>query len=88
MKAYFIYDEKKQIDMMVVPEIDCIVSVNRSVMEVFISVAPDFSKFSGEHLNGLPPESFGRIIATRESQGDVCILEDSLWRQRMAFYLS
>jgi len=87
MKAFFIHDEKKQSDMLVVPETDNIVSMSREVMEAFIAVKPDFSTFSGERLNGLPPETLGRVVATRKSESDVCILDESIWKQRMAVHL-
>ena len=87
MMAFFIHDAKKQSDLMVVPEIDAMVPVNRSVMEAFIAVAPDFSGYTGQRLNGLPPEAFGQIVATRKADGDVCIVATSLWRQRMAYHL-
>lgn len=87
MKAFFIHDSKKQHDWMVVPETDYMVPVNRDIMEAFISVQPDFSKYTGNRLNGLPPETMGKIIATRTSDGDVCIVENTIWRQRMAHHL-
>ena len=87
MRAFFIHDAHKEQDLMVLPDQDRLVAVNRSVMNEFISVHPDFSKCSGSALNGLAPESFGRIVATREEQGDVCIVETNLWQQRMMFHL-
>jgi hypothetical protein len=87
MKAFYIHDEKKRSDIIVVPEIDSMVPVNRAVMEMFIAVEPDFSGYAGKPLNGLPPETFGKIVATRETDGDVCIIETSLWRGRMACHL-
>ncbi len=87
MKAFFIHDEKKQVDFMVVPETDSRVDVSRKIMEEFIAVAPDFSKYPGASLNQLPPETFGLVVATRKSDGDVCIVEEDLWQQRMSFHL-
>jgi hypothetical protein len=87
MIAFFIHDAKKQSDIMAVPETDSMVPVNRAVMEAFIAVEPDFSGYVGQRLKGLPPETFGQIVATRKADGDVCIVETSLWRQRMAFHL-
>ena len=87
MRAFLVHDEKKEIDLIVVPEQEWLVDVNRDVMNDFISVNPDFTKWTGRALKGLTPESFGQIIATREEKGDVCIVEASLWHQRMAFHL-
>lgn len=87
MKAFFVHDQKKQVDLMAVPETDNFVAVDREVMEEFIAVEPDFSKYSGDHLNNLPPEALGVIVATRRTDGDVCILEETLWQQKMAKHL-
>lgn len=87
MKAFFVHDEKKQTDLMVVPETDNMVAVNQKVLEEFIAVEPDFTKYSGERLNDLPPETLGVVVATRKSDGDVCIVEEALWQQRMTFHL-
>ena len=87
MIAFFIHDEKKQSDCMVIPETGYMVPINRALMEAFIAVAPDFSGYQGERVNGMPPETFGKIVATRKSDGDVCILDQSLWQQRMAYHL-
>jgi hypothetical protein len=87
MKAFFVHDKQTHKDVMVVPEIDSLVTVDRKVMEEFIAVAPDFSKFSGECLNKRAPENIGQVVATRKADMDVCIIEKVLWQQRMAFYL-
>ena len=88
MKAFFVHDKNKQADILVVPERDCLIPVNRAVMEMFIAVAPDFTRHKGHGLNSLPPESFGHIIATRESDGDVCIVDGYIWQQRMGYHLA
>ena len=87
MKAFFVHDQETQKDVMVVPETDRLVMVDRSVMEEFISVAPDFSKYTGEQLNAQAPESIGLVVATRKSDMDVCIVDEAVWQKRMAFYL-
>jgi hypothetical protein len=88
MKAYLVHDAKKQSDVLVLPEMDRLMPVNPEVLTDFISVRPDFSQWSGSHLNGLPPETFGRVVATREEKEDVCIVDEPLWRQCMSHYLS
>ena len=87
MQAFYIYDEKKDADLLVIPEKDCMLPVNRSLMEDFISVKPDFSQWQGQALNGLPPDAMGQVVATRKEDGDVCIIEMDLWHERMAAYL-
>lgn len=87
MRAYFVHDSKKAQDHMVLPDMDLFTPANRRMVADFISPRPDFSKWTGQNLKGLPPESFGRVVATREETGDVCILEESLWQQRMTMHL-
>lgn len=87
MKAFFVHDRETEQDVMVVPETDSLVAVNRSVMEEFIGVAPDFSKYTGDRLNAQAPDSIGLVVATRKSDMDVCIIDEALWQRRMAFYL-
>jgi len=87
MRAYLVHDAKKQSDMLVLPEMDRLIPVNREVLTDFISVRPDFSRWSGSQLNGLSPETFGRVVATREEKEDVCIVDEPLWQQRMSHLL-
>lgn len=86
MKAFFVHDKNKQSDLMVVPETDSMVPVNRKILEEFIAVAPDFAKYTGEKLNRLPPDTLGIVVATRKPEGDVCIIEEALWQQRMGYH--
>ena len=87
MRAFFVYDEKKDKDLLVIPDIDVLAEVDRSVMELFIDVKPDFASIRGSRLNQLSPKAFGRIVATRDDDGDVCIAEPGLWSERMQFHL-
>ena len=83
MKAYYVHDNRKAMDHIVIPERDIIMAVNRSVMEEFIGVSPKFDQMTGSSLNGLEPKNFGTVIATRDDQGDVCIENAALWQERM-----
>lgn len=56
-------------------------------MEDFMSVNPDFSKWSGNSCSDLSPEDFGVVVATRDDTGDVCVVNHELWRRRMQHYL-
>jgi hypothetical protein len=87
MIAYYVHDDKKEEDLIVLPELGCTVSVTRQCMEDFISVNPDFAKWSGNSCDDLSPEDFGTVVATREDRGDVCVINHDLWRQRMTYYL-
>ncbi len=87
MQAFFVHDPKKETDLLIIPQLDVKTSMDRQAMETFIGVQPDFSNCSGASLNGLPPDAFGHVVATRDPKGDVCIVDESLWQQRMASIL-
>lgn len=87
MIAYFVYDSRKDTDTIVLPELGRRMAVSRDLFEQFIAVGPDFSGLPGEACPGLNPQQFGRIVATRDDQSDVCVVEAELWRQRMQHHL-
>jgi hypothetical protein len=88
MIAYYVYDEKKEDDTIVLPDTGCSVPVTPDIFEKFISVKPDFTEWSGDACGDLSPEDFGIVIAPREDLGDVCVTNDELWRKRMFFYMN
>ena len=88
MIAYYVYDEKKENDTIVIPEMGCSISVTADVLEKFISVDPDFSEWTGDACGQLSPEDFGIVIATRDDQGDVCVTQNEKWAERMLFYMN
>ena len=88
MIAYYVYDEKKENDTIVIPEMGCGISVTADIFEKFISVEPDFTAWSGDACGELSPEDFGTIIASREDLGDVCVTNNDMWRKRMFFYMN
>jgi hypothetical protein len=87
MLVYFVYDRKKDSDVMVLPEMGCSVPVDVEGLETFISVNPDFSKWSGDSCKGMTPENFGTIVAIRDDCGDVSVRNSKLWQERMSIYL-
>jgi hypothetical protein len=87
MIAYYVHDDKKKDDLIVLPDPGCAVPVDRQRMEDFISVSPEFAKWSGDSCSDLAPEDFGTVVATRDDGGDVCVVNNELWRQRMEYYL-
>ena len=87
MLVYFVYDKKKDSDVMVLPEMGCSVPVDAEGLKTFISVNPDFSKWSGDSCSGMTPEHFGTIVAIRDDCGDVSVRNSKLWQERMSFYL-
>jgi hypothetical protein len=87
MIAYYVHDSKKETDLIVLPDMGCSVAVNAGRLEAFISVSPDFSSWSGDACGELSPEDFGTIVASRDEDGDVCVVNHDLWRRCMAQYL-
>jgi hypothetical protein len=88
MLAYYVHDPKKRKDIIVLPEMGCAVPVTPERLEAFISPAPVFAQWSGDSCGRISPEQFGTVVATREDGGDVCILKEDLWRERMSFYMT
>ena len=87
MIAYYVYDEKKEHDVIVLPDRECSVPVDAERMEAFISVDPNFAGWSGDTCGVVSPEDFGVVIATRDDGGDVCVVNHEFWRERMQYYL-
>jgi hypothetical protein len=83
MIAYFVHDSRKTQDTIYLPDLGCFVPVDPKAMERFISVKPDFANWTGPACAAVAPEEFGTVIATRDDQGDVCIVRQELWRERM-----
>lgn len=83
MIAYFVHDTRKASDTIYLPDRGCFVPVDRAAMERFIAVKPDFAGWTGHACAAVAPEEFGTVIATRDDTGDVCILKQDLWRERM-----
>jgi hypothetical protein len=87
MIAYFVHDEKKENDIIVIPDRECSIAVDRQRLEAFISVDPVFASWSADACGVVSPEDFGVVIATRDDGGDVCVIHNELWRRRMDYYL-
>ena len=87
MIAYYVHDSKKENDVIVIPDRECTVPVDRERLEAFISVDPVFASWPGDACGLVSAEDFGVVIATRDDNGDVCVIDQQLWRERMEFYL-
>ena len=83
MIAYFVHDRKKARDTIYLPDLGCFVPVDKKAMERFISVKPDFANWTAQACAVVAPEEFGTVVATRDDQGDVCIVRQDVWRERM-----
>jgi hypothetical protein len=87
MIAYYVHDAKKENDVIVIPDRECSTPVDRERLEAFISVDPVFPSWSGDACGVVSAEDFGVVIATRDDNGDVCVIDQALWRERMEHYL-
>ena len=83
MIAYFVHDPQKASDTIYLPDLGCFIPVDKAAMERFIAVKPDFANWKGQACIFVKPEEFGIVVATRDDQGDVCIIRQDLWRERM-----
>jgi hypothetical protein len=83
MVAYFVHDKQKASDTIYLPDLGCFVPVDKAAMERFISVEPDFANWNGQACTVVTPEEFGTVVASRDDRGDVCIVRQDLWRERM-----
>ena len=57
MIAYYVYDHKKENDVIVIPNRECTVTVDRERMELFISVDPVFASWPGDACGLVSPPS-------------------------------
>ena len=87
MIAYYVHDDKKENDVIVIPNRECAVPVDRERLEAFISVDPVFASWPGNACGVVSTEDFGVVIATRDDNGDVCVIDPERWRERMEYYL-
>ena len=87
MIAYYVHDGKKENDVIVIPNRECAVPVDRERLEAFISVDPLFASWSGNACGVVSAEDFGVVVATRDDNGDVCVIDQERWRERMEYYL-
>jgi hypothetical protein len=85
--AYFVHNKKEQVDIIVIPDLGCRVPVDAERLQAFIAVSPDFKEWSGDACGLMAAEDFGTILATRDDCGDVNIVNEKLWRERMAYHL-
>ena len=88
MIAYFVHDPKTGADIIVIPEMNCAVPADRRTVDAFISPNPVFAEWSGDACAHVSPEQLGKVAATREEDGDVCVVDEALWRKRMEYHLS
>ena len=87
MIAYFVHDPQKASDTIYLPDVGCFIPVDQAAMERFIAVQPDFANWKGQACTFVKPEEFGTVVATRNDEGDVCIIQQDLWRARMFAHL-
>jgi hypothetical protein len=84
--AYFVHNKKEQGDTILIPDLGCRVPVDAERLQAFIAVRPDFKEWSGDACGHMAAEDFGTILATRDDCGDVNVVNEKLWRERMGHY--
>jgi hypothetical protein len=87
MLAYFVHNEETDQDVVVLPDTACSTLVDRQNLENFIAAKPDFMSWAGDSCVDPRPEDFGKVIATRDDTGDICVVDEALWKARMTHYL-
>ncbi len=87
MMAYFVHDKKEKTDTIVLPDLGCSVAVDETRLKDFISARPTFKEWSGDACGLMTPEDYGTIVATRDECGDVNIVKEALWRDRLDHHL-
>ena len=63
MIAYYVHDDKKENDVIVIPDRQCTMPVDRERLEAFISVDPVFASWPGDSCGLVSPEDFGMTTA-------------------------
>jgi hypothetical protein len=86
MIAYFVHDKKEHADTIVLPDLGCSVAVDETRLTDFISVNPTFKEWTGDACGLLTPEDYGTIVATRDDCGDVNVIKETLWHERLAYH--
>ena len=87
MIAYFVHNNKEQIDTIVLPDLGCSIAVDEAGIQNFIAVNPNFKGLSGDACGQMTPEDYGTIVATRDECGDVNVVKGSLWQERLNHHL-
>ena len=88
MIAYFVHNPKTDSDTIVLPDMSCAIAVDHEKFEAFISPKPLFAKWSGDTCAHIDPGDFGTVAATRDEDGDVCVVDEKLWRKRMDYHMT
>lgn len=78
MIAYCV--QKDNTPMIVIPDTDQVLPLDRKRLEVFISVSPCFKGWIGTHHENLDVGDFGMRIATRDDAGDITVQDDTRWQ--------
>lgn len=81
MIAYYV--TKKAYDSIVLPQAGRFCQVDAALLRRFLADSPDFANWPGDDLEGLKPEDFGTVIATREDDADPVIRDQETWNQQV-----
>lgn len=81
MIAYYV--SGRHYDTVVIPETQIFIQVDAGVLRRFLAEEPQFGTWQGEALEGLAPESFGRILAVRDESEPPEIKDQEAWNKRV-----
>ena len=87
MIAYFVHNNETKTDTIYLPGRECCYTVNRSRMAEFLSQDLDFQNPSSDICIDVPPEEFGGVIALRDENGELRVLNPELWRLRLTAFM-
>jgi hypothetical protein len=87
MIAYFVHHGQSSTDTIYLPEKRCCYPVDRTLLAAFLGTGPDSACWSEDGCIEVPPEEFGEVIALRDENGDMNVINHELWQQRLTAVL-
>ena len=83
-------DKKKKNDegeFIIIPETDQVVTADSQSLKEFISPSACFKTWIGMHHEDVKPEDFGKVIASRDDDGDIRVIDEEVWKKVMLTYI-
>jgi hypothetical protein len=81
MIAYYV--KKDEDEFIIIPETDQVISADSQSIKEFISPSACFKTWLGMHHENVKPEDFGKVIATRNDDGDIQVKDEDVWKKIM-----
>jgi hypothetical protein len=73
-------------EFILIPETEQVITADKENTKAFVAPSPCFKTWIGVHHENLSPEAFGKIIASRDDEGDVAVKDDEAWRKVMSAF--